>query len=114
MNYDKIDAILAEAGCRFEFLHGKDYEDFSPYKFAELIVREIVKDLEVEGCDFSYNESNNYGVISTNFFVDGDPERMRGPEVQQKYRDGIRGSGYYRLNEQFVKYLIDRAFGVKE
>lgn len=42
MNYDKIDTLLVVAGCRFEFLHGKDYEDFSPYKFAELIVRECV------------------------------------------------------------------------
>ena len=40
MNYDKIDTLLVVAGCRFEFLHGKDYEDFSPYKFAELIVKE--------------------------------------------------------------------------
>ena len=42
MNYDKIDTLLMAAGCRFEFLHGRDYEDFSPYKFAELIVRECV------------------------------------------------------------------------
>ena len=42
MNYDKIDTLLAVAGCRFEFLHGRDYEDFSPYKFAELIVRECI------------------------------------------------------------------------
>ena len=40
MNHDKVDALLTQSGCRFEFLHDKDYEDFSPYKFAELIVKE--------------------------------------------------------------------------
>ena len=40
MNHDKIDMLLAKAGCRFEFLYGHDYEDFSPYVFAELIIEE--------------------------------------------------------------------------
>lgn len=47
MNYDKIDTLLMAAGCRFEFLHDKDYEDFSPYKFAQLIVKECAGVAEV-------------------------------------------------------------------
>ena len=40
MNYTKVDELLAKAGCKFEFLHVYDYENFSPYQFAELIIRE--------------------------------------------------------------------------
>lgn len=43
MNYTKVDELLAKAGCKFEFLHVYDYENFSHYQFAELIVRECMQ-----------------------------------------------------------------------
>lgn len=42
MNYIKVDELLAKAGCKFEFLHAYDYENFSPYQFAELILNECI------------------------------------------------------------------------
>ena len=84
-------------------------------KFAELIVRELVSQLKVEGCEFYYNEVNNYGCITVKYFVGGDPARMRGEEEQAKFWGGeVRGTGYYHLNEQFVQHLMEQHFGVEE
>lgn len=83
-------------------------------KFAELIVRELVSKLEVDGCEFYYNESNNWGCITVKYFVGGDPDRMRGEEKQAKFWGGeVRGTGYYHLNEQFVQHLMEQHFGVE-
>lgn len=80
-------------------------EDFK--KFAELIVKESVSKIEVESCDLWYNETNNYGCVKVRFFVGGNPERMRGEEIVRKYVNGMRPSGFYRLNDEFVKYLME-------
>lgn len=48
MNHDKIDELLMKSGVRFEFLHGKDYEDFCPYKFTELLVRELAESFQAQ------------------------------------------------------------------
>lgn len=76
-------------------------------KFAELIVKELVSKIEVEGCDFWYNEINNYGRIKVRFFVGGNPERMCGEEIVRKYVNGMQPSGFYRLNDEFVKHLME-------
>jgi acetone carboxylase gamma subunit len=41
---ERIDELMIEAGARFEFLHGVHYDDFQYKKFAELIVRECMKE----------------------------------------------------------------------
>ena len=70
MNYDKIDTLLMAAGCRFEFLHGRDYEDFSPYKFAELIVEECVDVLlKWKGQPFPFDEDLAANLIKEHFGV---------------------------------------------
>ena len=43
---ERIDELMIEAGARFEFLHGVHYDDFQYKKFAELIVRECIAELE--------------------------------------------------------------------
>ena len=83
-------------------------------KFAELIVRELVSQLEVEGSDFYYNKNNNCGVITVKYFVSGDSNQMCGEEVQAEFHNGVRGTGRYRLNEKFVEHLMKQNFGVKE
>jgi hypothetical protein len=83
-------------------------------KFAELIVREVVSKMEVEGSDFYYNKPNNYGAITVKFFVGGDAKQMTGEEIRSQYHGGIRGTGRYKLNDKFVEHLMNQHFGVKE
>ena len=105
--YDNGSGIAKEDGIFF------DVESLE--KFAELIVKELVSKIEVEGCDFWYNETNDYGRIKVRFFMGGDPKRMCGEEIVRKYVDGMRPSGFYRLNDEFVKHLMKGiAQGVEE
>jgi hypothetical protein len=87
---------------------------FDKEKFAELIVREVVSKMEVEGSDFYYNKPNNYGAITVKFFVGGDAKQMTGEEIRSQYHGGIRGTGRYKLNDKFVEHLMNQHFGVKE
>lgn len=76
--------------------------------FARAIVQELVSKMEVAGEDFYFNESNNYGSVAVKFYVAGDPwETMRGTECLGEFRDGVRGNGYYHLNERFTDYLME-------
>jgi hypothetical protein len=84
-------------------------------KFAELIVRELVANIQVEGSDFYHNEFNDYGCITVEYFVPGNAHLMRGEEVQAEFVGGvIKGTGRFRLNERFVEHLMKRHFGDKE
>ena len=89
------------------------YDEIFQKKFAELIVRELVSKLEVEGSDFYYNKNNNCGVITVKYFVSGDSNQMCGEEVQAEFHNGVRGTGRYRLNEKFVEHLMKQHFGVE-
>ena len=112
----RIRELADEATRKYDRL-GNDIPFAQPdlEKFAELIVRELVSKLEVDGCEFYYNESNNWGCITVKYFVDGDPDRMRGEEKRAKFWGGeVRGTGYYHLNEQFVQHLMEQHFGVEE
>lgn len=83
----------------------KELEDF-----VENIVRELVSKLEVDGSEFHYNQPNDYGSVTVTFFTgQGDPWRtMCGEEIMAEFSDGgLRGTGRYRLNENFVQYLVD-------
>ena len=83
-------------------------------KFAELIVRELVSLLQVDGSDFYHNEFNNYGCITVKYFVPGNPHLMCGEEVKAKFHDGMKGTGRFLLNEKFVEYIMKSHFGVEE
>lgn len=110
-------AINSATQLHWDFPSDPKEYTFSPSdveKFAELIVRELVSQLTVEGSDFYHNECNNYGCITVNYFVAGDPHRMRGEEQQSKFWDGVRGTGRYYLNEKFVQHLMKQHFGVED
>jgi hypothetical protein len=92
----------------------KNHEDYFAEKFAELIVRELVSTMSVEGSDFYYNEPNKYGCVTVQFFVPGDARLMRGEEIQGQFRDGVRGTGRFKLTERFVEHLMNRHFGDEE
>lgn len=92
-----------------------DVYHFDKEKFAELIVRELVANIQVEGSDFYHNEFNDYGCITVEYFVPGNAHLMRGEEVQAEFVGGvIKGTGRFRLNERFVEHLMKRHFGDKE
>lgn len=84
-------------------------------KFAELIVKELVADLQVEGSNFYYNRYNDQGCITVHYFVSSDPNRMCGESVKAEFGDGkIKDTGRYRLNDQFVRHLMERCLGDKQ
>ena len=87
-------------------------------KFAELVLKELVSGLTVEGSDFYHNTANNYGCISVDHYVPGDPNNMCGEEEQGRFIQGgievRRGTGRYKLNDQFVAYLMKQHFGVEQ
>lgn len=85
-------------------------QQYRDEKFAELVVHSIVADMQVEGSDFYHNEPNDYGCVTVKFFTgEGNPwMTMRGEEVMGNYVDGVRGTGRYRLNELFVKCLMEK------
>ena len=45
---ERIDELMIKAGARFEFLHGVQYDDFQYKKFAELIVRECLDEIQYD------------------------------------------------------------------
>jgi len=119
MMSERIKELAEQAGVTGNFAAGTEYATPIPLsnelkKFAELIVRELVSQLEVEGSDFYYNKNNNYGVITVKYFVSGDSNQMCGEEVQAEFHNGVRGTGRYRLNEKFVEHLMKQNFGFKE
>ncbi len=119
---ERIQKLAAKAVTRFDrdmvgSMEPADSGRWVPFdnmeKFAELIVRELVSQLEVEGSDFYYNKNNNYGVITVKYFVSGDSNQMCGEEVQAEFHNEVKGTGRYRLNEKFVEHLMKQNFGVK-
>lgn len=93
-------------------LGGDEWRDAQNKKFVELIVRELVSKLEVEGSDVWHNQSNDWGAIKIKHFVDGDPNQMLGEEVMAQYANGtVKGSGRYRLNDRFAQHLMKQCFG---
>ena len=70
MNRDKIDVLLMESGCRFEFLHGKDYEDFSPYKFAGLLAQDAISVVQSFRCKMDASNDNIVEALKQHFGVE--------------------------------------------
>lgn len=75
------------------------------------VVKAVLNLFHVEGCDFYYNEPNNYGKISFGYFSGkGNPwELYKGEEITSEYAgDVIRGTGYYRTNDALVEKVIQQ------
>lgn len=79
-------------------------------KFAKLVIRDVFAKVSFEGSDFYYNPSNNYGIVTAKLFTGkGDPWTLfRGEKVMTDYYDGVRWSGYHRVNDDFVNLLYNR------
>lgn len=75
--------------------------------FDRATVRALMDLMSIEGCDFCYNESNDYGVITAKLFTgEGDARRFMGEEEQSDFRDGRRGNGHFKLNESGIDRII--------
>lgn len=112
---DRIKKLAEEAlGTRKHVPPVWQFFDAELEKFAELVIKDVVNTMLVEGCDFYHNESNDYGVVTTKFYTgEGNPwHTMRGKEeTADFFGHVVKGTGYYKLNDEFVKYMIESAFG---
>jgi hypothetical protein len=79
-------------------------------------VREVVSILQIESSDFYYNEPNDYGSITTRIYTgEGNPwELFRGDEIQAKFNNGVRGTGYYQLNDEVIPIIMERLDQAKQ
>jgi hypothetical protein len=73
------------------------------------VLTALFKDMPVEGCDFYYNQANDYGSITLKLFVEGDPDKFQGDAERAKfYQRGVQETGRYFLNEACVEMLAER------
>jgi hypothetical protein len=79
-------------------------------KIQRETIRAMLDMLSCEYSDFYYNQPNDYGTISLTLFSgEGDPGKLyRGEEHTAQYRDGIRGTGSYKLNDAAVEMLLKK------
>lgn len=71
-------------------------------------VRAVLDLMSIEGCDFYFNEINDYGCITMKLFTGrGDAGRFAGEEQTALFLDGVRGTGYYRLNEAGIDRVME-------
>lgn len=79
-------------------------------------VREVVGLLHIEGCEFHHNVPNDYGSVNTVIFTGkGNPwELFRGEEVLGKFRDGVRGTGRYHLNDAIIPVILGKIDHAKQ
>ena len=86
MNHDKVDALLTQSGCRFEFLHDKDYEDFSPYNFAELIIQECIHLCAETEASYSLIRRMTSDFSEKNIFAEGEvAARVVATKIKQHF-----------------------------
>lgn len=113
-------AVLAnllpnEIGPKAQTRHMKKKEE-DLEKFAQLVISDIVKTMVVCNEDFYYDENTKLGSVKPTFYIEGAACKTMGTELTAEYYDStfneyeIRGTGWYNLNENFVKYLFDLAF----
>lgn len=71
-------------------------------------VRAVIGMIQIEGAGFVYNAANDYGSINATIFTGkGNPaELFCGEEIQGVYRDGVRGTGRYRLSNAIVPVIM--------
>ena len=73
------------------------------------VLAALLSDMPVEGCDFHYNQANDYGSITLKLFVEGNPDKFQGDaETAKFYRRGVEETGRYFLNEACVEMLAER------
>jgi hypothetical protein len=77
---------------------------------VEKVVAALFSELSIEGCDFRYNEANDYGSVTAKIYVKGDPwKQYAGEERTARFRHGeVRGTGSYFVNKAFVQMLAAR------
>ena len=70
-------------------------------------IRAMLELFSFEGCDFYFNESNNYGCIRGTLWTgEGDASMFRGEEQTAPHVSGrVLGTGYYRINELGVRRI---------
>lgn len=70
-------------------------------------IRAVLALFSFEGCDFRFNEANDYGSIKGTLWTgNGNANMFRGQEETSKFYNGeIRGTGYYRVNELGVRRI---------
>lgn len=77
-------------------------------EFDRATVRAVLDLMSIEGCDFYFNEYNNYGCITMKLFTgEGDAGQFAGEERTRQFRDGVRGTGYYRLNDAGIDRVME-------
>jgi hypothetical protein len=84
------------------------WHDVRDAKFAELIVNQLFSKVQIDGSDFWYNDTNQYGTVKATFFTDTDPwYSYRGTEATAEYQSGvIKGTGRYYLNSEFSNMVL--------
>ena len=85
-----------------------DWHNVRDAKFAELIVDQLFSKIHIEGSDFYYNKTNEYGCITMKVFTPKDPwNAYRGAEIQAEYYNRVvKGTGEYRLNSEFTNMVM--------
>ena len=70
-------------------------------------IRAMLALFSFEGCDFCFNEPNNYGYITGTLWIGkGDANMFRGEERTAEFAGGVvRGTGYYKINELGVRRI---------
>lgn len=70
-------------------------------------IRAVLALFNFEGCDFRFNEANDYGSIKGTIFTGrGDANDFRGEELTSTYTGNVvKGNGYYKINELGVRRI---------
>lgn len=70
-------------------------------------VKAVLDLFAVEGCDFHFNQPNNYGTINLCLYTGpGDSIQYRGEEQTSEFRAGTRPNGLFKLNDRAVDFVI--------
>lgn len=78
-------------------------------KIQRETIRAMLDMLSCEPSDFFYSQGNDSGSVSLTLYTEGDAKALYlGKEHMAQFRDGIRGTGSYNLNDAAVEMLLQR------
>lgn len=78
-------------------------------KIQRETIRAVLDMLSCEQSNFYYSKGNDSGSVSLTLYTEGDTKNLYlGKEHVAKYRDGIRGTGSYNLNDAAVEMLLQK------
>jgi hypothetical protein len=78
-------------------------------KIQRETIRAVLNMLSCEPADFFYSNGNDSGSVALTLYTEGDPKKLYlGKEDTARFRDGIRGTGSYKLNDAAVEMLLKR------